>query len=135
MAVTTAKDEPEDGVPQGMLTPPEEGTVPYGGKGLTLNATGDVHPYQLIEEIYQRLGERGDYEVVVTESHDGKQRSVHVLGDADRAVVQGVIDSHDPDPDYGLSAEERRIQDLKHQLKSGADLSPQDLNTLMRAML
>jgi hypothetical protein len=133
MAVNTGKDTPEDdGVP-GVLTPPKGGHIPFDGNGKSMKVTKPVHQRQLIEEIYERLGDRNAYQVVLT-GDDGDQ-TLYVLGDVDMRTVRGVLESHTPDQHYGLSDQDRTVNALRERLRNGEDLPTEDLNVLLRTLL
>ena len=98
MAVNQKKDsqeEPEEAY--GRLTPPKAGAELFGGEGKVYEVTKDVNPYQLIEEIYERLGNRDKYQVVATLEDDdaGVSESnplvLHLFGDVDLRTVRGGI--------------------------------------------
>jgi len=132
MAVSTRKDDEQDNV--GRLTPPAGGHVPFDGKAKSLKVSKEINAYQLIQEVYERLGDRSAYEVVLADGDDGTPL-LYVLGDVDMRTVRGVVESHTPDDGYGLSDEEREIHRLKERLRGGEDLAGSELNKLMRAML
>ncbi len=140
MAVTKPnKDEPQPDDGAGMLTPPKGGHLPFDGQGKSLTVIKNVNPPQLIEEVYARLGDRADFEVVAQLDGDTVSpehpMTLHVLGSADMRTVLGVVNSHVPDDSYGMDEQERRVHALKERLIRGEDLSEQELNTLMRAMV
>lgn len=138
MAVKSSNTEPLDDTP-GMLTPPKGGHVPFDGQGKSVTVVRDVNPPQLIEEVYARLGNREDFEVVAHLDGDTVSEEtpmiLHVLGDADMRTVLGAVNSHVPDPAFGLDDEGRKIVALKERLRSGEDLSPTELNVLLRTMM
>lgn len=134
MAVKTDKTEHEVPETLGLLTPPAEGQVVFGGEGTALVLDKDVHEGQLIEEVYAHLGERDAFEVITTEDLDGV-KTLHVLGDADLDGVKSVVAAHTPDEDYGLSEKDKEIRDLTARLKGGEDLAPAELNVLLRRLL
>lgn len=134
MAVSTDKTtdaEPEQAF--GMLTPPAEGFVPFDGKAKSMKLSGEVAHGQLVAEVYDRLGGRDDHEVTVT--GEGDEQTLWVLGDVDMRSIRGVVDSHTPDPHFGLTEEQQAVKQLKERLASGEDLPASDLNRLLRAML
>lgn len=131
MAVTKKGQDPEESA--GVLTPPKNGHVPFDGNAKSMKVTKDAHDGQLIEEVYTRLGDRDAYQVVIT--GDGPERVLYVLGDADMRTVRGVVESHTPDPHYGLTEQDRKVRELRERLRSGEDLPPEDLNVLLRALL
>lgn len=130
MAVNTAKDGDDMA---GMLTPPKHGHVPFDGAAKSMQVVKDVNAHQLIEEVYGRLGDRDAFEVVLT--GEGAEQVLYVLGEVDMRTVRGVLESHVPDPYYGLSEEDRKVNKLRERLRSGEDLPAEELNTLLRAML
>jgi hypothetical protein len=132
MAVSTDKPAPDEDT-AGMLTPPEGGHVPFDGKAKSLKISKQVHESQLIEEVYGRLGDRKDFEVVIT--GDPGEQLLYVLGDVDMRTVRGAVESHTPDPDHWLDDSEKEIRHLKDRLASGEDLPSSDLNKLLRAMI
>jgi hypothetical protein len=132
MAVNIDKDAVEEDV-EGMLVPPQDGHIPFDGHAQVLEVTGDVHQRQLIEEVYAHLGDRNAYQVVLTGDDSG--RALYILGDTDMDAVQDVVTAHTPDPYYGMSDTDRKVSELRERLGNGEDLSPADLNTLLRAML
>lgn len=133
MDVSTGKDEQEPQEATGQLEPPAEGEVLFEGLGTAFPLEGEVHEIQLIEEVYEHLGDRDAFEVATTEVNGVK--TLHVLGEADIDGVKGVVQAHSPDPDYGLSEDDKHLRQLRERLKSGEDLSPSDMNTLLRAVL
>lgn len=130
MAVSTDKQGEEYA---GLLAAPREGLVPFGGKAKSLEIGKDVNEHQLVEEVYDRLGDRDAFEVVV--AGEPGQQSLYVLGDADMGAVRQVVDAHTPDPDHGLDEGQREIRQLRDRLVGGEDLPASDLNKLLRAML
>jgi len=136
--VKTSKDTDQD-VP--LLTPPKPGEELFGGEGKSYKVTKDVHPFQLMEEVYARLGDRTKYEVAAHLEDDDKPVSeenpltLHLYGDVDLRTVRGVVESHEKDEDYGLSDEEKELNALKARLASGEDLPTSELNRLLRSML
>lgn len=137
MVVTTEKNEQQTEEPEeafGLLTPPEEGFVPFDGKAESVKLTGEVAEHQLVEEVYERLGDRGAFEVTVTGDR-GEEQVLWVLGGADMDAVRDVVGSHTPDPDYGLDEEGKALRKLRERLASGEDLAASDLNRLLRSML
>lgn len=136
MAVSTEKNGQggEAGEALGLLTPPEEGFVPFDGNARSVELAGEVSEHQLVEEVYEHLGDRDAYQVTVTGDR-GEQQVLWVLGDADMDGVRGVVDAHVPDPDHGLDEEGRALRQLRERLASGEDLPASDLNRLLRAML
>lgn len=141
MAVKTSKDEvPEElETPSGVLQEVE--TPIFGGEAKTLKVTSDVHVHQLMDEIDARLGNPEKFHVVGHLEHDDKPVSeqnpltLYVYGGADMRTVRGAVESHDKDPNYGLTEEEQRLNGLKEKLRSGKDLPAAELNELLRSML
>lgn len=141
MAVNTKKDEaPEElETPSGLL---DEHPEPiFGGEAKSLKVTNDVNVHQLIDEIDTRLGDRERFHVVGHLEDDDNPVSeqnpltLYVHGGADMRTVRGVVESHDKDPNYGLSDEDRRINELKGKLRSGKDLPAAELNELLRSIV
>lgn len=138
MAVNAKKDSPEETV---LLTPPKAGEELFEGQGKSYAVTKDVHPLQLIDEVYSRLGDRDKYQVVVHLEDDDNPVSednpltLHLLGDIDLRTVRGVVESHVKDPDYGLDDEEKELNALAARLSSGEDLPAAELNQLLRGMI
>lgn len=133
MAVTDDKDKDVSGEDQGVLSPPRAGYLPFDGRAKSMRVSKEVNDRQLIDEVYGRLGDRDRYEVVL--AGDDGDRVLYVLGEADMRTVRGAVDSHVPDPHYGLSEEERRLAGLRRRLHDGEDLSSPDLNALLRTLL
>lgn len=142
MAVNQKKgsdEEPEQAF--GLLKAPKEGTELFEGNAKTMTVTKDVNPGQLMEEVYERLGDRKKFEVVAQVEDDEGEISeenplvLHVFGDADMRTVRGVVESHEKDPNYGVSDDERELRELADRLTSGEDLPAADLNKLLRGML
>lgn len=131
MAVKTDKDALEQ---TGMLIPvPDEEKI-FGGEGVALSIGTEVQEAQLISEMYAHLGDREAFEVVVTEGVDGV-KTVHVLGEVGLDVVKTVVEAHTPDPDFGLDERARTFRDLRARLKLDENLTLEELNELLRAML
>lgn len=145
MAVKTKKgsEAPEElETPSGgLLDAPEPGTEVFGGEGQKLTVTKDVNAHQLMEEVYDRLGDRDKYQVAAVLEDDYAPVSeenplvLYVLGDADMKAVEDAVEQHEKDEHWGLSEEEQKINDLKARLKDGEDLPTADLNTLLRAIV
>jgi hypothetical protein len=141
MAVNANKeysDAPEE--PVGLLMPPKAGQELFDGAGKSYKVTKDVRPGQLIEEIYERLGDRSKFEVVAHLDDDApvsedNPLTLHLLGDVDLRTVRGVVESHEKDENFGLSDEEAKLNVLKDRLTSGEDLPVKELNKLLRSML
>lgn len=142
MAVNANKeysDAPEE--PVGLLIAPKAGQELFDGAGKSYKVTKDVRPGQLIEEIYERLGDRSKFEVVVHLEDDDAPVSesnpltLHLLGDVDLRTVRGVVESHEKDDNFGLTVEEVKLNALRDRLASGEDLPVGELNKLLRSML
>jgi hypothetical protein len=142
MAVNTDKgnEAPEElETPSGTLK--EVAEPIFGGEAKSLKVTKDVNVHQLIDEIDERLGDRDKYHVVGHLEDDGNPVSeknpltLYIHGGADMRTVRGVVESHDKDPNYGLSDEDKRINELKDKLKSGKDLPADELNELLRSIV
>lgn len=140
----TEQDEPlvEMETPNGgMLLPPKPGQEVFEGKAKTLKVTKDVNVPQLMHEVDERLGDPDRYQVVghweddLVPVSEANPLTLFVDGEADMRTVRGVVESHVKDEHWGLSDQEREINELKAKLKSGKDLPAADLNKLMRAML
>lgn len=135
--VKTSKNEEEPL----LLTPPKPGEELFEGQGKSYAVTKDVHPLQLIDEVYYRLGDRDKYQVVAHLEDDDNPVSednpltLHLLGDVDLRTVRGVVESHVKDPDYGLDDKEKELKALAARLTSGEDLPVADLNKLLRGVL
>lgn len=137
--VKTSKNQAEDAP---LLTPPKKGEELFGGEGKFLTVTKDVHPLQLMDEVYARLGDRTKYEVVCVLEDDDNPVSeenplvLHVMGNSvDLRTVRGVVESHEKDEHYGRTEEEKHLEELKERLRSGEDLPASELNALLRSML
>lgn len=135
MAELTADDQ------GGALVPHAAGNAPFEGQGKTLAVTKPVNVAQLLEEVYDRLGDHQKYNVVLVSEHDtgdfseAQPGTLHVHpADADMRKVRGVVESHVPDPDWGLDEEAREIRDLKAKLVEG-DLDQQQMNALLRRLV
>lgn len=145
MAVNAGKtDEAPDELetPSGLLNPPKDhAEALFGGEAKSLVVTKDVQVHQLMAEIDERLGDRKKYHVVGHLEDDDRPVSeknpltLYVHGGADLRTVRGAVESHERDDHYGLSDEERRINELKDRLRSGDDLPGAELNELLRAMI
>lgn len=140
MVKTTKKADEAEQEPV-LLTPPKAGEELFEGKGKSYEVTKDVNPRQLIEEVYERLGDRNKFEVVAHLEDDDNPVSesnpltLHMLGDVDLRTVRGVVETHEKDDAYGMTDEERKIQELKDRLRGGEDLPAADLNQLLRSIL
>lgn len=138
MVTKISKNDEE---PTALLTPPKEGEELFEGQGKSYVVTKDVHPLQLIDEVYARLGDRDKYQVVAQFEDDESPVSesnpltLHLLGDVDLRTVRGVVDTHEKDPDYGLAEGEKELKSLAARLTSGEDLPVADLNKLLRGVL
>lgn len=125
----------------GPLRPPKEGEEIFLGEAKSLTVTKDVNIGQLLDEIDERLNDSSRYHVVAHIERDEDEvteenpLTLYVHGDADMRTVRGVVESHVRDDSYGVSDEERTINELKDKLKAGDDLPPADLNKLLRSML
>jgi len=125
----------------GVLVPHPAGNAPFEGEGKTLAVTKPVNAAQLLEEVYDRLGDHQKYNVVLASERDPGELSeehpgtLHVHpADADMRKVRGVVESHVPDPDWGLDEDAREIRDLKAKLAQG-DLDQQQMNVLLRRLV
>ncbi len=136
--VKTSKTDEE---PMILLTPPKAGEELFEGKGQSLGVTKDVHPLQLIDEVYSRLGDRDKYQVVAQVEDDdtlvseSNPLTLHLLGDIDLKAVEAVVEAHEKDESYGLDDGEKELRALASRLTSGEDLPAADLNKLLRGML
>lgn len=125
----------------GMLAPPAPGDEVFEGQAKSLKVIKDVNVGQLMDEIDERLGDPEKYHVVGHWENDNipvsadNPLTLFVAGGADMRTVRGAVESHVKDDHYGLSEEEREINDLKAKLKSGKDLPTADLNKLLRSIL
>ena len=134
---TKGNEEPQESA---LLTPPRPGEEFFGGEGKSYEVTRDVHPLQLIDEVYDRLGDRSKYEVVAHLEDDDSPVSesnpltLHLTGNVDLRTVRAVVETHEKNPDYGLDSEEIQINGLKERLLSGEDLPASDLNVLLRSI-
>jgi hypothetical protein len=141
MAVNETQDEaPEElETPSGVLKEVQEPV--FGGEAKSLVVTKDVNVHQLVDEIDKRLGNQERYQVVGHLEDDDEPVSesnpltLYVHGDADMRTVRGVVESHDKDPDYGLTDEEKNLNELKDKLRSGKDLPAAELNQILRSLL
>lgn len=143
MAVNPKKDrdeapeEPE--AFQSLLKPVDEPI--FGGEAKTLVVDRDVNLHQLVEEVYERLGNREKYQVVAHLEDDEipvspeNPLTLYVHGGADMRTVRGAVESHDKDPNYGLTDADRRLQGLREKLQSGQDLPAAELNEVLRSLL
>lgn len=135
---TKGAEEPPESA---LLTPPKPGDEFFEGEGKSYEVTKDVHPLQLIDEVYARLGDRSKFEVVASLEDDDSPVSeenplvLHLLGNVDLRTVRAVVETHEKNPNYGLDDEEIQINELKERLLSGEDLPAADLNTLLRSIL
>lgn len=125
----------------GEMTPHPAGNAPFEGEGKSLLITKPVNVAQLLEEVYDRLGDHQKYNVVLSSELDTEDFSeahpgtLHVHpADADMRKVRGVVESHVPDPDWGLDEEAKEIRDLKGKLADG-DLDQQQMNALLRRLV
>jgi hypothetical protein len=138
MAVNTNKDE-EPEAPAALLRPVEEPI--FGGEAKTLTVTKEVGIHQLVDEVDEKLGDRDRFHVVAHLEDDQNPISetnpltLYVHGDADMRIVRGVVESHVKDEHYGLTDEEKDINELKARLKAGEDLPAAELNRLLRSIL
>jgi hypothetical protein len=136
--VKTSKTDEE---PLVLLTPPKAGEELFEGKGQALKVTKDVHPLQLIDEVYDRLGSRDKYQVVThleddeTPVSEGNPLTLHLLGDIDLKAVEAVVETHVKDAEYGLAEGEKELKVLAARLTAGEDLPVADLNKLLRGVL
>lgn len=135
MAVKTDKTETEVQDRPGLLTPPRGGHQPFDGQAKSLTITRDINAQQLMDEVFDRLGGRDNHQLALVDKEDGTPRVLYVKGDVDMRTVRGVVDSHVPNLDHGLSDEQIRVERLKERLSGGEDLSGAELNQLLRAML
>jgi len=144
MAVKTNKDDAPEELepPYGLLKPPKDlGAALFDGEAKSIKVTKDVNLHQLVTEVDERLGDPQRYNVVAHVEDlaqpvsEENPLTLYVHGDADMRTVRGVVESHVKDEHFGLSEEERRINELKSKLRSGKDLPAAELNELLRAML
>jgi hypothetical protein len=140
MAVKKADEAPEElETPSGVLK--EVAEPIFGGEAKSMAVTKDVNVQQLVREIDDRLGDPGRYQVVGHLEDDDNPVSeknpltLYVHGDADMRTVRGVVESHEKDPGYGLTDEEKNLNELKERLRSGEDLPASELNQLLRSIL
>lgn len=142
MAVNAQKSQQDDESPEeaaGRLKGVEEPI--FGGEAKSLVVEKDVNVHQLMDEIDARLGDQERYHVVAHLENDEAPVSsenpltLYVHGGADMRTVRGAVESHDKDPNYGLSDADRHLNELKEKLKSGKDLPAAELNELLRSIL
>lgn len=140
-AKKNAQDDDEFEGAGGRLTLPAQGKELFDGEAKSLSVTKDVNVMQLIDEVDDRLGDPQRYQVVgqiedeTAEVSKANPLTLFVHGDADMRTVRGAVESHEKDENYGLSADDRKINELKKKLRSGKDLPAEELNILLRAML
>lgn len=134
------KDAPEDGTP-GLVTPHPSGGTPFDGEGKSMTVTREVNPSQLLDEVYDRLGDRSHYNVALQVKEWGlpvseaNPATLHVHpASVDMRTVRGAVESHVPDPHWGMDDEAIRLAGLKAKLAEG-DLGHEELNQLLRAVL
>lgn len=125
----------------GALVPHKSGGSPFDGEGKSLVVTKPVNAAQLIEEVYDRLGDRQRFQVVLQDSGDGQPYSesnpatLHVFpADVDMRTVRGAVESHVLDAHFGMTDEERGLNDLCARLTT-EDLSNEELNRVLRGLL
>lgn len=144
MAVNPKKDldeapEEELETPPGTLKPVDNPI--FGGDAKSLVVESDVNVHQLIDEIDERLGNRDKFQVVGHLEDDENPVSpqnpltLYVHGGADMRTVRGAVESHDKDPNYGLTAADKRLNELREKLQSGQDLPAAELNEILRSIL
>lgn len=134
--LSTVKDDSTGG----LLGEPKGGTAPFEGEGKTYEVTKPINPAQLIDEVYDRLANRQKYQVVIhvvdfdKEVSKDNPATIHVHpADADMRTVRGAVESHVPDPDFGMTQEQVELRDLRTRLAT-EDLTVQELNTIMRSI-
>ncbi|MET7363250.1 hypothetical protein ABZS76_33100 [Streptomyces sp. NPDC005562] len=54
---------------------------------------------------------------------------------ADLAAVRQVMAAHRPDPYYGMSDEERQVAQLQEKIRSGADLTMEEMQKALRMLV
>ena len=132
----TAPEEPAGG---GIMTPPKQPL--FDGDVKSVKVTGDVHPIQLLDEIEEHLGDRDRYQVMMELADNRAPVSaknslvIHVHpATTDMDAVLGVVNSHEPDADYGKTDKDKELESLKARLAEG-DLALEDLNKIVRSLV
>lgn len=140
MAELTEDPTPTEGEP-GLLTPHPSGGAPFDGEGKTLTITKPVHPAQLLNEVYDRLGDRAHYNAALQVKEpflpvsEANPAVLHIHpASVDMRTVRGVVESHAPDPRWGMDEQAAELADLKTRLAT-EDLGPEELNRLLRSIL
>lgn len=126
----------------GLLDPPQEGSEFFEGEGKSYTVTKDVNPVQLLHEVEEKLGDRDRFQVIVQGAKPGRKVSeenpltIHVHGEgADMRKVRGVVESHTPDPHFGVSQEDQEVDALRKKLQGGKDLTVAELNKVVRSLI
>lgn len=146
-------DDVSDDLPDTSPAPPE-GTAffvrpevlamgnPFGREEcVSIDLTREINPSQLADEICERTG-RPSFQVLVANPEPGRHHlnrtlpdRLHVSPPVDEDVLRELIGAHEPDPDYGLTEEQREQRDLLGKLRDGKSLSPKELNRALMLVL
>jgi hypothetical protein len=137
----------EDSAPEveegngGPMRPPAEGKMLFSGDHKSLEVTREVGLIQLSDEIEERLGDPEKFHVVMEIQDEKSPVSeknpliIHVHpAEVDMRTVRGAVDSHEMDPDYGKTDEDKNLEALKERLGKG-DLSLKELNVILRSVI
>jgi hypothetical protein len=123
----------------GLMKAPQQAL--FDGDTKSVTVTHEVNLLQLLNEVEDRLGDRSHFQVVMEMADHKAPVSemnpliIHVHpAEADMRTVRGAVDSHSPDPDYGRSDADKKLEELKGRLRDG-DLSLKDLNTILRSVI
>jgi len=98
---------------------------PFGDRKCSVvTVSRDVSVSQLIDEITTDTGM--DVQVVLTRTKDGIDR-LFVCPPVELDSLSRIVAAHEPDPRYGMSAEQREHEDLLDKMKRGEPLSQKEM--------
>lgn len=117
---------------------------PFAGNGVQFSWPSEVNVGQLQNELVKALGPGVQIAVHWSKTEDGEDAPVDPKSplevfvtpkSVDLDAVRKVMSVHRPDPYYGMSQEGRRRVQLTEKVKSGADLSMQEMQEALRMMV
>lgn len=129
--VSEAMDEPI------AVVPPKEEVVetdPFGNSKRFELESGEVNLTQLQDEIAEHVGHAVSASVM--RKDDGTGVLWVAPGDTiDGRKVRGVINRHEPDPDYGISEPEKTRREIVAKIRRGEKLDADEVTEALRLML
>jgi hypothetical protein len=117
---------------------------PFDGDSQRFDWPHPVSIGQLQVEVEEALGEHIRVAFIPPVDEEGADEEVseeHPLivyvtpSSADVTAVRQVMAAHRPDPYYGMTDEERQAVQLQEKIRSGAELSMEEIQTALRMLV